>query len=131
MKTRKLLISILTGLCVCLTSATLLTACKDEHTHSYTQQTTTEATCTTKGLITYTCSCNDTYTEEIPALGHDEESHQAQSATCTEKGWEAYETCTRCDYTTYVEIPALTHDKVQHQAQAATCTEKGWNAYET
>ena len=97
MKTRKLLISILTGLCVCLTSATLLTACKDEHTHSYTQQTTTEATCTTKGLITYTCSCNDTYTEEIPALGHDEVQHQAQAATCTEKGWNAYETCSRCD----------------------------------
>ena len=69
MKTRKLLISILTGLCLCLTSATLLTACKDEHTHSYTQQTTTEATCMEKGVITFTCSCNDTYTEEIPATG--------------------------------------------------------------
>ena len=133
MKTRKLLISILTGLCVCLTSATLLTACKDEHTHSYTQQTTTEATCTEKGVITYTCSCNDTYTEEIPALGHDEETHQAQAPTCTEIGWEEYVTCQRegCEYSTYVEIPALNHDKVQHNAQAATCTEIGWDAYET
>ena len=133
MKKQKLLISILIGLCVCLTSATLLTACDEEHIHSYTQQITTEATCTEKGVITYTCSCNDTYTEEIPALGHDEESHQAQAPTCTEIGWEEYATCQRegCDYTTYEEIPALTHDKVQHQAQAATCTEKGWNAYET
>ena len=133
MKTRKLLISILTGLCVCLTSATLLTACKDEHTHSYTQQTTTEATCTEKGVITYTCSCNDTYTEEIPALGHDETTHQAQAPTCTEIGWEEYVTCQRegCEYSTYVEIPALNHDKVQHNAQAATCTEIGWDAYET
>ena len=104
-----------------------------EHTHSYTQQTTTEATCTEKGVTTFTCSCNDTYTEEIPVLGHDEESHQAQAPTCTEIGWEEYATCQRegCDYTTYVEISALTHDKVQHQAQAATCTEKGCNAYET
>ena len=64
-------------------------------------------------------------------ITHDKVQHQAQAATCTEKGWNAYETCSRCDYTTYVEIPALTHDKVQHNAQAATCTEKGWNAYET
>ena len=104
-----------------------------EHTHSYTQQTTTEATCTEKGVITFTCSCNDTYTEEIPALGHDEETQQAQAPTCTEIGWEEYETCKRdgCEYSTYVEMSALDHDKVQHNAQAATCTEIGWNAYET
>ena len=46
-------------------------ACGGEHAHSYTQQITTQATCTEKGVITYTCSCNDTYTEEIPALGHE------------------------------------------------------------
>ena len=64
-------------------------------------------------------------------MNHDKVQHNAQAATCTEKGWSAYETCTRCDYTTYVELPALTHDKVQHNAQAATCTEIGWEAYET
>ena len=108
MKKRKYLIPILTGLCVCLVTATLLTACKEEHTHSYAQQITTEATCTTKGVITYTCLCNDTYTEEIPVLGHDEITHQAQGPTCTEIGWEEYVTCDRegCDYTTYVELPA-------------------------
>lgn len=54
-----------------------------------------------------------------------------KTPTCTEKGWDAYETCSRCDYTTYAELPALNHALVQHDAQAATCTEKGWNAYET
>ena len=105
MKTRKLLISILTGLCVCLTGTTLFTACKDDHTHSYTQQTTTEATCTEKGVITYICSCSDTYTEEIPAIGHDEQSREAQAPTCTEIGWNEYVTCKRegCDYSTCVE----------------------------
>ena len=33
----------------------------------------------------------------------------AKAPTCTEIGWEAYEYCTACDYTTYVEIPALGH----------------------
>ena len=57
--------------------------------------------------------------------------HAAKAPTCTEKGWDAYDTCSRCDYTTYAEQPALNHALVQHKAQAPTCTEKGWDAYET
>ena len=57
--------------------------------------------------------------------------HEAKAPTCTEKGWDAYETCSRCDHTTYAELPALNHDLKQHAAKAPTCTEKGWNAYET
>ena len=132
MKKRKLFISILTVFFICFMGMAF-SACGEEHAHSYTRQTTTEATCTTKGIITYTCSCNDTYTEEIPVLGHDEKTHEAQAPTCTEIGWNEYVTCERdgCEYSTYEEIPALTHDKVQHNAQTATCTEVGWNAYET
>ena len=40
------------------------------HTHGYTFEITTAATCTTAGVKTYTCSCGDTYTEAIPATGH-------------------------------------------------------------
>ena len=40
-------------------------------THSYTSSVTTAATCTEAGLRTYTCICGDSYTEEIPATGHD------------------------------------------------------------
>ena len=38
--------------------------------------------------------------------------HDAQAPTCTEIGWNAYDTCKRegCGYTTYVEISALNHD---------------------
>ena len=39
--------------------------------------------------------------------------------TCTEIGWEAYKTCSRCDYTTYAEIAATGHTP----GAAATCTE--------
>ena len=56
--------------------------------------------------------------------------HAAQAATCTKPGWNAYDTCSRCDYTTYVELPAQ-HDLKQHAAKAPTCTEKGWDAYDT
>jgi hypothetical protein len=32
--------------------------------------------------------------------------HEAKAPTCTAVGWEAYDTCSRCTYTTYREIPA-------------------------
>ena len=62
---------------------------------------------------------------------HDLKQHAAKAPTCTEIGWDAYETCSRCDYTTYTELTALNHALVNHDAKAPTCTEKGWDAYET
>ena len=35
--------------------------------------------------------------------------HAAQSPTCTDIGWAAYQTCTDCDYSTFVELPATGH----------------------
>ncbi len=73
---------------------------------------TTEPTCTDKGVKTYTCTfegCGATYTEDVDALGHDIKNHEAKAPTCTEIGWDAYDTCSRCDYTTYKEIAALGH----------------------
>ena len=66
--------------------------------------------CVNGGYTTYTCHCGDTYTDdEVPAKGHDEIAHNAKDATCTEIGWYAYVTCSRCDYTTYSEIKAKGH----------------------
>ena len=84
------------------------------------------ATCTAKAVCKV---CGGEYGEKDPK-NHDLVQHAAKAPTCTEIGWDAYETCSRCDYTTYVELPAQ-HDLEQHAAQAPTCTEKGWNAYET
>lgn len=58
------------------------------------------ATCTAKAKCG---GCNAPYGD---ALGHDFVHHDAQPATCTAKGLEAYDTCSRCTYTTYREIPA-------------------------
>ena len=102
----------------------------DIHVHQYTSEVTTAATCTSAGIMTYTCSCGDTYTETISALGHDYVEHAAQAATCTAVGWNAYQTCSRCDYTTYQEIAALGHNIVADAAVAATCTESGLTAGE-
>ena len=62
---------------------------------------------------------------------HDLVHHDAKAPTCTETGWEEYDTCSRCDYTTKVELLALKHDLVHHDAKAPTCTEIGWEEYDT
>ena len=45
-------------------------------------------------------------------------------------GWDAYESCSRCDYSTYSEIPALGHEVELVIGQKPTCTEAGWDPYE-
>ena len=85
------------------------------------------ATCSAKAVCAV---CGGKYGERDPN-NHDLEQHAAKAPTCTEIGWSAYETCSRCDHTTYAELPALNHDLVQHAAKAPTCTEIGWNAYKT
>ena len=84
-------------------------------------------TCTTGGFTINTCSvCGEkTIASRVDALGHDLTHHDAQAATCTEIGWEAYDTCSRCDYTTYEEIPATGHTLSHVNSTPATCTEEG------
>ena len=83
--------------------------------------------CYHKGTDTYV----DPYNGPDPN-NHDLVHHDAKAPTCTEIGWDAYETCQRegCTYTTKVEIPALKHNLVHHDAKAPTCTEIGWNEYD-
>lgn len=85
------------------------------------------ADCSTKAVCEV---CGEEYGEK-DSNNHDLEQHAAKAPTCTEKGWSAYETCSRCNHTTYAELPALNHDLKQYAAKAPTCTEIGWNAYET
>lgn len=42
-------------------------------------------------------------------LIHDPVHHDGQAPTCDADGWVPYDTCTRCDYTSYEAIPALGH----------------------
>ena len=85
------------------------------------------ATCTTKAVCE---ACGGKYGKRNlnnHALVH----YDAQAPTCTKPGWDAFDTCPRCYYTTFRAIPALKHDLEHHEAKAPTCTEPGWDAYET
>lgn len=64
-----------------------------------------EATCTAAAKCG---GCSQPYGNTNPnnhALVH----HEAQAPTCTAVGWEAYDTCSRCSYTTKVEKQKTPH----------------------
>lgn len=95
------------------------------------------ATCVSKARYYEHCShcgqmSSSTFEGDIDPDNHDLTHVKAQAPTCTEVGWNAYDTCTRCDYTTYVEIPANldNHALIHVKAQAPTCTDHGWDAYD-
>lgn len=85
-----------------------------------------KATCSAKAVCEV---CGGEYGEK-DSNNHDLVQHAAKAPTCTEIGWDAYDRCIRCGYTTRKELPAQ-HDLKQHAAKTPTCTEKGWNAYKT
>ena len=91
----------------------------------------------TGGTQTPTCitgkiceKCGAEYGEKDPN-NHDLVHHDAKAPSCTEIGWDAYDTCSRCDYTTRKELPALKHNLAYYKAKDPTCTKPGCDAYET
>ena len=74
------------------------------HKHNYTSTVTTKPTCTKKGVKTYTCSCGDSYTEDI-----NKTAHSWKNATCTSP-----KTCSVCGETTGTVA--------DHSWKNATCT---------
>ena len=68
-----------------------------QHTHTWNAGVVTkEATCTEAGVKTFTCSCGATYTEDIPAKGHNYNNgvcsncgDKQPEVKATEKAWDA------------------------------------------
>lgn len=80
----------------------------------YTSEITSEPTCTTAGVRTYTDSAYTvSFTAELPALGHDLVTDAALAATCTQNGLTEGFHCTRCAYRIeQTETEALGHSFV-------------------
>ena len=100
-----------TGDKVCKTCGTVLekgtTIVKKNHTWDA-GKVTTEATCTTDGVKTYTCSvCKTTKTETIKATGHKMGEWKTVTAATTQKEGKQERTCTACDYKETKSIPKL------------------------
>lgn len=96
-----------------------------EHKHEYTANLTTNPTCTEEGVMTYTCSCGDSYTEAYPKLEHQYESTVTKEPNCAVEGEMTY-TCTLCgdSYTEPIEVIAHTPGAAQVTLEP-TCTKEG------
>lgn len=79
------------------------------HTHKYVESITKEPTCTEAGEKTYTCDCGDSYTETIPAKGHN-----YKDGTCTDCG---------------EKDPNHVHSYTESITKEPTCTEAGEKTY--
>ncbi len=98
------------------------------HEHSYTE-TVKEATCTEDGLKTFTCSCGRSYTEKIPATGHDFD-YVVVEPTCISIGYET-NTCKNCGLSYFVRsIPATGHHDYNGDGRCDACSRKMSDAEE-
>ena len=80
-------------------------------------------------LLFALCACNGEHTpggEDKPeGCEHELVHHEAKAPTCTEIGWDAYDECSKCDYTTYAEKAATGHTEEKLGGKDASCTEDG------
>ena len=90
------------------------------HEHSYVSVETKAPTCSEKGVVNYTCSCGDTYDEEIAKKAHVEVAIPAVAATCEADGLTEGAKCSVCDAVTKAQVGVA---KLGHNPGAdATCT---------
>ena len=82
------------------------------------------ATCSTKAVCEV---CGEEYGEK-DSNNHDLVQHAAKAPTCTEIGWDTYDRCIRCGYTTRKELPALNHD-YQAVTVEPTCETDGYTIF--
>ena len=81
----------------------------DKHEHKYTEKITKKPTCVDKGEKTFKCECGDSYTEEVPAKGH--EFVDGECTVCHEKE------------------PEHEHEYTEEITKEPTCTEEGEKTY--
>ena len=71
------------------------------------------------------CDGETSYSNVNENIDHNLIHHDAEAPTCTEHGWEAYDTCENCDYSTYEEIAATGHSYSYQVTNAPTVNGDG------
>lgn len=106
---------------------------KDDYTpalgHDHISQITKQMTCETDGEKTFTCTrCGDTYTEAIPATGHNDIVTVVEP-TCTADGYTEHK-CKDCGRVVRSDVTkAFGHDYASKITTNASCTEDGVLTY--
>lgn len=95
--------------------------------HKYTGEEITAPECSHPGEMKYTCSCGDSYTEDVPALPHEwDDGEIVKPSTCTEEGEKVY-LCDNCDATRTEILPKVSHSYSENYTvdKAETASEDG------
>ena len=96
------------------------------HNHEYTETITKKPTCTESGFKTLVCSCGESYTENLSALGHNYDNWiNIIEATCTTDGLKK-RICHICKHEEAENISAVGHKYDDWQTiTEATCITNG------
>ena len=97
------------------------------HTHKYTSKETKKATCTADGVITYTCSCGESYTESVAKTGH-KYVDTVVKPTCTRDGYTTSK-CSVCGNTKTTAGGKATGHSYKSVVTAPTYTAGGYTTY--
>ena len=89
------------------------------------------ATCTTDGEKAFICdNCGKSFTDVIPATGHDLTLKEHKDATCAEKGYDI-QVCSNCnkEFTTELEIDSNAHQYDEGKVVEPNCSREGYTVY--
>lgn len=107
------------------------------HSHSYTSTVTKASTCTEDGIMTFICSCGDTYTEAIGKIAHSYGEYTYNNDATTENDGTKTATCAVCGATDTITAEGTKITEHTHQYDSysegnygrATCTVCGKTAW--
>lgn len=96
--------------------------------HTFGEGTVTkQATCTSEGEMTYSCSCGNTHTTTIPVIEH-EIKDTVIEPTCTQIGCTVHK-CEHCDYGYTDSYRSPVAHSIKSTVTAPTCSDFGYTAH--
>ena len=100
---------------------------EEPHTHKYSEEITKAPSCTEQGVKTFTCSCNDTYTDVIDMIPHTEVVDEAVAPDCENAGLTEGKHCSVCNEVLVAQetVAALGHDYAASVRVDPTCADNG------
>jgi hypothetical protein len=81
------------------------------HPHTYKVDAQTASSCTESGSTIYKCWCGKSYTEKVPAIGHNYVKEITKESTCSENGVATF-TCSVCGDSYTEDIISTGHNYV-------------------
>lgn len=103
---------------------------KIPHGHVYTGKVIAQAKCEETGVKTFSCSCGDSYTQLLPAMGHSWSDWKVTKEESEKESGCKERSCEVCGKGESLEIPKVEHThSMTHILKKPTCTEEGYTTH--